>query len=92
MAQGLVTFTSSSIAHRVDETKTAYLNMRRAFDRLIAIRAGNGTNNDYAAVAAAVGAADAAAGQRVFDNLDAAIGGMTTAYNALSNMDANANI
>jgi tRNA C32,U32 (ribose-2'-O)-methylase TrmJ len=92
MAQGLVTFSSSSIGQRVDETKSAYLNMRRSFDRLIAIRNGNGTNNDYAAVALAVGAADAAAGQRVFDNMDAAMGGLTTSYNALSNMDAHANI
>ena len=91
MAQGLVTFTSASIGHRVDEAKTAYLNMRRAFDRLIAIRNGNGQNNDYAAVAAAVGAADVAAGQTLFDNMDAAVSGLTTAYNALSNMDIRAN-
>jgi hypothetical protein len=85
MAQGLVTFTSDSIGRRVDETKAAYLNMRRLLDRLIAIRNGN----DYAAVAAATGASD---GQTLFDNIDAAIAGLTTAYNALSNMDSHANI
>lgn len=84
MAQGLVTFTSNSVANRVTETKQAYLNMRRLMDRLIAIRNGN----DYAAVAAATGASD---GQTLFDNVDAAIAGLTTAYNALSNMDMGAN-
>lgn len=83
MAQGLVTFTSGNLAGRVDEVKTAYLNMRRLMDRLIAIR--NGT--DYAAVAAATGASD---GQTLFDNCDAAMGGLTTAYNALSDMDLHA--
>lgn len=80
MAQGLVTHTSTGISNRVEETKTAYLNMRRIMDRLIAIR--NGT--DYIAVASATGASD---GQILFDNIDAALAGLTTAYNALSNMD-----
>lgn len=84
MAQGLVTYTSRSVRDQVNKTKDAYLQMRRLMDRLIAIR--NGT--DYVAVAAATGASD---GQTLFDNLDAAIAGLTTAYNALSNMDASAN-
>lgn len=84
MAQGLVTFSSLSVTRRINETKDAYLQMRRLMDRLIAIRNGD----DYAAVAAATGASD---GQTLFDNLDAAIAGLTTAYNALSNMDSQAN-
>lgn len=88
MAQGLVTYTNANVAARVDEVKVAYAHLRRLMDRLIAIR--NGT--DYAAVAAATGTVpnDATAGQTIFDNLDAAVAGMTTAYNALSNMDKNA--
>lgn len=83
MAQGLVTYTSVTIAERVNEVQRAYLNMRRLMDRLIAIR--NGT--DYTAVATATGASN---GQTLFDNVDAAIAGLTTAYNALSNMDVQA--
>ena len=85
MAQGLVTYTSTNIAQRVDETKLAYLNMRRLLDRLIAVR--NGV--DYAAVEAETGAA-AGKGQTLYDNLDAAVAGLTTAYNALSYMDKRA--
>jgi hypothetical protein len=58
--------------------------MRRLMDRLISIRNGN----DYVAVATATGASD---GQTLFDNIDAAIAGLTTASNALSNMDQVAN-
>lgn len=88
MAQGLVTYTNSNIAARVDEIKVAYAHIRRLMDHLIVIR--NGT--DYAAVATATGCtpANATTGQTLFDNLDAALGGMTTANNALSNMDKNA--
>lgn len=85
MAQGNVTQINAGVAARVDEVKVAYAHIRRLMDRLIIIR--NGT--DYAAVAAATGAADGE-GQNVFDNLDAALGGLTTANNALSNMDLNA--
>jgi hypothetical protein len=85
MAQGTVTKLDADIAARVDEVKVAYAHVRRLMDRLIIIR--NGT--DYAAVATAAGAADGE-GQFVFDNLDAALGGLTTANNALSNMDVNA--
>jgi hypothetical protein len=89
MAQGLVTFSSANVREVVDETKEAYANMRRLMDRLIAIR--NGI--DYEAVAIATGAGDlsAAAGLMLFDNLDSAMGGLTTANNALSNMDIGAN-
>lgn len=95
MAQGLVTYTNPRIAAAVDQTKVAYLNLRRVMDALIAIRSGNGTADDYEAVAAIVDASipgqnAIVAGQTAFDNLDAAIAGLTTAYNALSNMDKNA--
>lgn len=85
MAQGNVTKVNANVAARVDEVKVAYAHIRRLMDRLIIIR--NGT--DYAAVEAATGAAPGD-GQAVFDNLDAAMGGLTTANNALSNMDVNA--
>lgn len=85
MAQGIVTQINPSVAARVDEVKVAYSHIRRLMDRLIVIR--NGT--DYAAVAAATGAPEGQ-GQMVFDNLDAALGGLTTANNALSNMDVSA--
>ena len=85
MAQGLVTFTSMNLAQRVQEVKVTYMNMKRVSDRLIALR--NGT--DYVAVATAVGS-PIGTGQTVFDNIDAAIAGLTTAYNALSNMDVQA--
>lgn len=88
MAQGLVTYTNANVAARVEEMKVAYAHIRRLMDYLIVIR--NGT--DYAAVAVATGCvpADATEGLKMFDNLDAALGGMTTANNALSNMDKNA--
>lgn len=91
MAQGLVKITNPHIIACVDEVKVAYLKMRRTMDAMIVMR--NGT--DYEAVAVAADASGdaltpAEAGQRVFDNLDAAMAGMTTAYNALSNMDKNA--
>lgn len=85
MAQGNVTQVSPAVAARVDEVKVAYAHLRRLMDRLIVVR--NGT--DYAAVATETGAAPGT-GQTVFDNLDAALGGLTTANNALSNMDLNA--
>lgn len=88
MAQGLVNYTNADVAARVDEVKVAYASLRRLMDYLIVIRNGS----DYAAVATATGCAPANAttGQTIFDNLDAALGGMTTANNALSNMDRNA--
>lgn len=88
MAVGLVTHTNASVAARVDEIKVSYGHLRRLMDHLIIIR--NGT--DYAAVATATGCtpANATTGQTIFDNLDAALAGMTTANNALSNMDKNA--
>lgn len=85
MAQGNVTSINAQTAARVDEVKVAYEHMRRLMDRLIVVR--NGT--DYAAVAAYLGCS-VGEGQNAFDNLDAALGGMTTANNALSNMDQNA--
>jgi hypothetical protein len=87
VAQGLVNYTNENVAARVDEVKVAYAHLRRLMDALIQIR--NGT--DYQAVAEATGCtpANATTGQTIFDNLDAALGGMTTAQNALSNMDKN---
>ena len=89
MATGYVTFQNPTVSARVDEIKAAYGSIRRVMDALIEVKNSGGGNN-WAAVAAAVGAADATAGQTVFDNLDAALGGMTTANNALSFMDENA--
>lgn len=92
MAQGNVTQLNGSTRARVDEVKVAYAHIRRLMDRLIIVR--NGT--DYAAVAEYLGITDgtpeelAILEQRAFDNLDAALAGMTTANNALSNMDLNA--
>ena len=92
MAQGFVTYTNEDVGARVDECKVAYAHLRRLMDYLIVIRNINGANNDYQAVANATGCtpANATTGQNIFDNLDAALGGMTTANNALSNMDKNA--
>lgn len=88
MAQGLVSYTNEDVAARVDECKVAYAHLRRLMDYLIVIR--NGT--DYQAVANATGCqpANTTTGQTIFDNLDAAMAGMTTVNNALSNMDKNA--
>jgi hypothetical protein len=85
MAQGNVNQISPTVAARIDEVKSAYAQIRRLMDRLIVIRG----VNDYTAVAAALGCVPGD-GQTAFDNLDAALGGLTTANNALSNMDKNA--
>lgn len=96
MPQGLVKVTNPHIIAAVDQVKAAYLTMRRTMDAMIAERAGDGTNSDYEAIAALADASlpgqtdPAVLGQTVFDNMDAALAGMTTAYNALSNMDKNA--
>jgi hypothetical protein len=88
MAQGYVKFQNPQISATVDKIKNAYAEIRRLMDALIVIR--NGT--DYQAVSDATGStpSGASSGQTIFDNLDAALGGMTTANNALSNMDENA--
>lgn len=89
MAQGYVQIQNATVSARIDEAKVAYANFRRMFDALLVIRNGN----EYDKVAAALGAVGADqgdAGLKAFDNLDAAMAGLTTAYNALSNMDENA--
>jgi hypothetical protein len=89
MAQGYVKYTNANVAARVDEVKVAYANLRRLMDTLIVIR--NGTSYDLVAAATgAIGEDQGDVGLKIFDNLDAAMAGMTTACNALSNMDKNA--
>lgn len=85
MAIGFIKPKDANIRARVDETKNAYGNMRRLFDAMI-----EANNIGIATLQAAIGEANTTDAQTVFDNLNAAMAGLTTAYNALSKMDGNA--
>lgn len=85
MAIGFIKPQSATVRARVDEAKAAYASNRRLLDVLIEAKA-----VDNATLQAALGEADTTAALKVFDNLDAAMAGLTTAYNALSKMDGNA--
>lgn len=89
MAQGFVQFQNPPTTACINGIKESYAELRRIMDRLIVIR--NGSSYDLVAAAlGAVGADQGDAGLKAFDNLDAAMAGLTTAYNALSNMDQGA--
>ena len=89
MAQGFVQFKNQKIETAINNAKDVTAEFRRILDRLIVIR--NGTSYDLVAAAVgAIGADQGDAGLKAFDNLDAAMAGLTTAYNALSNMDQGA--
>ena len=89
MAQGFVQFQNQKIETAINNAKDVTAEFRRILDRLIVIR--NGTSYDLVAAAVgAIGADQGDAGLKAFDNLDAAMAGLTTAYNALSNMDQGA--
>ena len=66
--------------------QAGYAPLRRVMDAAIAAKNSGGGNN-WAAVAAALGEANATDGQDVFENLDAVLGGMTSANDAASPMD-----
>lgn len=85
MAVGFIKPKDALIRARVDEAKVAYLNNRRLLDLLIEAQAAGGT-----ALQVATGEANSVDAQTVFDNINAALGGLTTAYNAYSKMDGNA--
>lgn len=89
MAQGNVTYSSQKVVDVVDSVKEAYADTKRLVDRMVAMRAGG---SDYTSIAAAAGCnpATSAEGLKLFDDVDAALGGLTTAYNALSQMDNSA--
>ena len=89
MAQGLVTYSNQKVVDVVNEVQSAYASTKRLLDRMVAMRAG-GTNYTTIATAAGCVPADSAAGQTLFDDVDAALGGLTTAYNAMSQMDNSA--
>ena len=73
---------------RIDEVKVAYAHLRRLMDRLIVLRVSD-VDPQWPPVAAYCGGADGE-GAAIFANYDAAMAGLTTAYNALSNMDQSA--
>lgn len=89
MAQGVVTYSNQKIVQVVDKVQDAYADVKRLLDRLVALRAGG---SDYTNIATLAGCspADSTTGQKLFDDIDAALGGLTTAYNALSQLDNSA--
>ena len=89
MAQGLVNYSDAGIAARVDEVMVTFAHVKRLLDRMVALRAGG---SDYTSIAVAAGCtpATSAEGLKLFDDIDAALAGLTTAYNALSQLDKNA--
>ena len=87
MAAGVVIEPKSALVQaRVAEVKNVYAHWRRQLDALIAVKNSGGGNN-WTAVAATLGEADATAGQAVFENMDAVMAGMTTANDASSPLD-----
>ncbi len=89
MAQGLVTLTNPKIIEPTNKVQEAYGEIKRLLDRMVALR-GGGT--DYTSIATLAGCPnpDSAQGLKLFDDIDAALGGLTTAYNALSQLDNSA--
>lgn len=88
MAAGVIIEPKSAQAKAIINNikQAGYAPLRRLMDGAIYAKNSGGGNN-WAAVAAFLGEANATDGQAVFENLDAALGGMTTANDALSPMD-----
>ena len=89
MSQGLVTCTNPKVLDVANEVQVAYAHTKRLLDRMVALRAGG---SDYTSIAEAAGCvpADSATGLKLFDDVDAALGGLTTAYNAFGQLDKTA--
>ncbi len=89
MAQGVVTYSNQKIVAVVDQVQEAYGETKRLLDRLVALKEGG---SDYTNIATLAGipSPDSTKGQKLFDDIDAALGGLTTAYNALSQLDNSA--
>jgi transposase len=90
MAQGVVTYNNQKVVQVVNSVQEAYAETKRLLDRLVALRTAAGGTYETIAALAGCTPTDTATGQKLFDDVDAALAGLTTAYNALSQLDNSA--
>lgn len=87
MATGPIKPKNAQISVSAQNIRLAYWDVKKKVDTMVAVK---GAGNDWAALAAWLGEANATDAQTVFDNMDAALAYLTSANDVAAKFDGSA--